>query len=269
MALTIIFLILIILFLVYLFLISPRLRDRADMDLLLVDYAHRGLWNETYPENSLPAFALASDAGFGIELDIQLTKDKRIVVFHDYDLKRMCGVDRKISELTYSELCEYRLRGTAFGIPTLAEVLKLVDGRVPLLVELKGEDGNIELCKRAVALLDKYQGAFSVESFNPLLLRWFKKFRPRYARGQLVTKVTKKTRKGSTIVGFALTNLLLNVISRPDFIAVDGKIRKRPMIFLCERLFKAKVLVWTVRSRKDYELCRRERHHSIFERFIP
>ncbi len=269
MAATIIFLVLLVLFSLYLFSISPRLRDRADMDLLMVDYAHRGLWNEKYPENSLPAFALAADAGFGIELDIQLTKDNRIVVFHDYDLVRMCGVDKKICELTYDELCEYRLNGTIFGIPTLAEVLKLVDSRVPLLVELKGEDGSTELCKRVAPLLDKYQGALCVESFNPLLLRWFKKFRPRYARGQLVTKVTKKNRKGSAIVGFALTNLLLNTLSRPDFIAVDGKIRKRPMIFLCERLFRAKIFVWTVRNRKDYQLCQRERHHSIFERFIP
>lgn len=265
----IIFLVLLFLSLIYLFLISPRLRDRADMDLLLVDYAHRGLWNGQYPENSLPAFARATDLGFGIELDIQLTADKKIVVFHDYDLTRMCGESKKISELTYSELCEYRLGGTAFGIPTLAEVLKLVDGRVPLLIELKGENANTELCKRAVTLLDKYQGAFSVESFNPLLLQWFKKYRPRYARGQLVTKVTKKTRKGSVLVGFALTNMLTNVISRPDFIAVDGKIRKRPMIFICERFFGANVFVWTVKNRRAYELCQTEKRHSIFERFIP
>lgn len=265
----VIFLVFLVAFAVYLFLISPRLKDRADMDMLTVDYAHRGLWNEKYPENSLPAFALASDAGHGIELDIQLTKDKRIVVFHDYDLKRMCGSDKKICELTYSELCEYRLRGTEFGIPMLSEVLKLVDGRVPLLIELKGEDGNTELCKRAAVFLDKYQGAFGVISFNPLLLRWFKRIRPRYARGQLVTVGVKKKRKGSTVAGFALTNMLLNVISRPDFIAVDGKIRRRPMIFLCERLFGAKIFVWTVRSRKAFEICRRERHNSIFERFIP
>ncbi|MBO5416871.1 MAG: glycerophosphodiester phosphodiesterase [Clostridia bacterium] len=265
----IIFLIILFLALLYLFLISPRLKDRADMDMLLVDYAHRGLWNEQYPENSLPAFARAAESGFGIELDIQLTKDKRIVVFHDYDLVRMCGAEKKISELTYRELCEYRLGGSAFGIPTLAEVLKLVDGRVPLLIELKGEDSDTELCKRAVSLLDKYQGAFSVESFNPLLLQWFKKYRPRYARGQLVTKVTKKTRKGSAIVGFALSNLLLNLLSRPDFIAVDGKIRKRPMIFICERLFGAKIFVWTVRNRRAYETCQRDERHSIFEKFIP
>ena len=265
----IIFLVFLLAFAVYLFLISPRLKDRADMEMLAADYAHRGLWNEKYPENSLPAFSLASDAGFGIELDIQLTKDKRIVVFHDYDLRRMCGDDKKICELTYSELCKYRLRGTEFGIPTLSEVLKLVDGRVPLLIELKGEDGNTELCKRAAVFLDKYQGAFGILSFNPLFLRWFKRIRPRYARGQLVTKRVKTKRKGSTLAGFALTNMLLNVISRPDFIAVDGKTRRRPMILLCERLFGTKIFVWTVRSRKDLELCRRERHYSIFEKFIP
>lgn len=254
---------------IYAFLIAPRVSDRADMDLLLVDYAHRGLWNETYPENSLAAFALATEAGFGIELDIQLSKDNHIMVFHDYDLKRMCGIDRKLSDMTYEELKEVHLLGSNQTIPTFAEVLKVVDGRVPLLVELKGENRNTELCRRAAAMLDKYHGAFSVESFNPLFLCWFKKFRPRYARGQLVTKVNKKTRKGSSFLGFVLSHLLLNFMSRPDFIAVDGRIRKKPMIFICERLFKSNVIVWTVRSKKDYDICVSEKRHSIFERFCP
>ncbi len=254
---------------IYAFLIMPRVSDRADMDLLLTDYAHRGLWNETYPENSLAAFALAAESGFGIELDIQLSKDNRIMVFHDYDLKRMCGIDRKLSDMTYDELREVRLLGSNQTIPTLADVLKVVDGRVPLLVELKGENRNTELCRRAAAMLDKYHGAFCVESFNPILLCWFKKFRPRYARGQLVTKVSKKTRKGSAALGFALTHMLLNFLSRPDFIAVDGKIRNRPMIFVCERIFRSKTFVWTVKNRKEYDLCASESRHTIFDSFVP
>ncbi len=268
-ALIIILLVLILFAVIYFLLIMPRVGDRADMDLLSVDFAHRGLWNEIYPENSLAAFMMAVNHGFGIELDIQLSKDKKIMVFHDYDLKRMCGVDKKLSELTFDELREFRLLGTEYVIPTLAEVLRAVDGKVPLLIELKGEDGNTELCKRSAAMLDKYSGAFCVESFNPLLLSWFKSFRPRYARGQLVTADAKPKKRGGAIIGFALSHLLLNVLSRPDFIAVNGKMRNRPVIYFCKRLFKVKIFVWTVKNKKDYEMCRREGSFSIFERFLP
>lgn len=254
---------------IYAFLLMPRISDKADMELLLSDYAHRGLWNETYPENSLAAFALAAEAGVGIELDIQLSKDNHIMVFHDYGLKRMCGIDRKLCDMTYEELKNVRLKESNQCIPTLAEVLKVVDGRIPLLIELKGENLNTELCRRAAAMLDKYHGAFCVESFNPVMLCWFKKFRPRYARGQLVTKVKRKTGTGNLVINFALSHLLLDFLSRPDFIAVDGRIKKRPMIFICEKIFKADVFVWTVRNKKDYDACAGEMRHSIFEGFKP
>lgn len=265
----IIFLIVLAIVGIYLLLIMPRVFDRADMDLLLFDYAHRGLWNDIYPENSLGAFARAVEAGVGIELDIQLSKDKKIVVFHDYDLKRMCGINKKVSELTFEELQKIKLKGTTQSIPTLADVLKLVDGKVPLLIELKGEEKNIELCKRTATMLDKYHGAFCVESFNPLLLSWFKNFRPRYARGQLVTNKIKKTKKGSSLFAFSMSNLFLNCISRPDFIAVDGRMRKRPAIYICNKIFKAKIFVWTVRTKREYEISQKEGFHAIFEKFLP
>lgn len=254
---------------IYLFLVSPRLVRKADMELLKCNYAHRGLWSEDIPENSLAAFARAVEAGVGIELDIQLSKDNKIVVFHDSNLKRMCGVDKKISDLTYDELKQISLGNSLQTIPAFADVLKLVDGRVPLLIELKGTDLNTDLCKRAAAMLDKYHGAFCVESFNPYMLRWFKKFRPRYARGQLVTKVTKNDRKGSVILNFGLSHMLFNSFSRPDFIAVDFKVRKSFMIFVCEKFFGASIFAWTIRKQDEYDTCRDEGLYSIFEKILP
>ena len=254
---------------IYVFLIMPRVVDRADMDMLTVDYAHRGLWGDKIPENSAPAFVRAVKGGYGIELDIQLSKDNKIMVFHDYDLKRMCGIDKKLSELTCAELKNIRLGNSEYTIPTLAEVLNLVDGRVPLLIELKGESGDVRLCRIAAEMLDKYHGAFCVESFNPLLLRWFKKYRPRYARGQLVTKLNKKNRNGSAAVSFGLSHMLFNLLSRPDFIAVDGKIRRSFMITVCKKAFGAKIFVWTVKNQKDYQICRKDGMHTIFEKIIP
>ena len=268
-AFAIIFLVAVIFALVYLYLVFPRVRDRADMDMLTCDYAHRGLWNETYPENSLAAFARAAEAGYGIELDLQLSKDNVIMVFHDYDLKRMCGIDKKLSELTAAELGNIHLLGSNQCIPRFSDVLRVVDGKVPLLVELKGEDTKTELCRRVAAMLDKYHGAFCIESFNPLLLSWFRKYRPSYARGQLNTKVTKNPKKWGWVRNFILTHMLLNVISRPDFIAIDGKCRNSPRVLLCEKVFKSQIFVWTVRNTRDYKDCHNEGRYTIFEKILP
>ena len=255
--------------LIYLFLIMPRVNDRADMDMLRTNYAHRGLWSTAVPENSLRAFALASKNGFGIELDIQLSRDKQIMVFHDKDLKRMCGIDKKLSELTCRDLKTLSLAGTDQTIPTLSEVLYLIDGSVPLLIEIKSDAGDTEICKRLASMLDKYQGAFCVESFDPRLLAWFKKYRPRYARGQLVTKMKKAQSAKETFGSFCLSRLMGNVISRPDFIAVEGRMQNSIMIRACHKLFKAPIFVWTVRSPRDMSRCIENRYNFIFEKIRP
>ncbi|MBQ8849907.1 MAG: glycerophosphodiester phosphodiesterase [Clostridia bacterium] len=258
-----------ILALIYVFLISPRLADPADMELLSCNYAHRGLWTKRIPENSLSAFSLAVRHGVGIELDIQLSKDRRVVVFHDDNLKRMCGVDKKVSELTLRELKELRLSKTDEKIPTLAEVLKLVDGRVPLLIEVKGELPNDVLCRSAANMLDGYRGAFCVESFSPLILMWFKRYRPSYARGQLVTGLLEGNRRGKYIVSFLLTNMLTNFLSRPDFIAINGKKKKNLSFLLCTKAFHVNGYIWTVRDGREYVSCRKAGYFTIFENFLP
>ncbi|MBE6668403.1 MAG: glycerophosphodiester phosphodiesterase [Ruminococcaceae bacterium] len=258
-----------VIILIYLFLISPRVSAPADMELLKGAYAHRGLWNERYPENSLPALKRAMENGFGIEIDIQLSKDKQIVVFHDDDLKRMCGVSKKVAELTLAELKALRLKETAETIPTLSEVLRLVHGKVPLLIEIKGERADDRLCRGASLLLDRYNGAFCIQSFSPLIVRWFKRYRPNYARGQLVTKITSHTRKGSKTVNFLLTHMLTNFLSRPDFISINGHLRKRLGFLICTKLLHAEGFAWTIRNQKDFDICRKSGLSIIFEKFIP
>lgn len=265
----IIMLLLVIAAVIYITLIMPRAIDGADMDLLCCDYAHRGLWNENIPENSLAAFDLAAKSGYGIELDIQLSKDGRIVVFHDFSLKRMCGVSRQVSSLTLAELKTLRLAGTNQQIPTLVEVLQLIDGRVPLLIELKGEDIDTTLCSKAAKILDNYRGQFSVESFNPIILSWFKNYRPRYARGQLVTDLIKEKRKGNKFLSFVLSHMLLNFLSRPDFIAIDQKYQDKLSFKICTGLFHAKAFVWTVRNPKQYVAAHRSGKFTIFEKITP
>lgn len=265
----IIMLLIIIVAVIYVSLIMPRSIDGADMELLCCDYAHRGLWNEKVPENSLAAFELALRAGYGIELDIQLSRDGRIVVFHDVSLKRMCGVERRLCDLTFAEIRNLRLLGTNQHIPTLVEVLQLVDGKVPLLIELKGDDIDTTLCSRVAKILDNYGGAFCVESFNPMMLSWFKNYRPRYARGQLVTDFIKEKRRGNKFLSFLLSHMLLNFLSRPDFIAVHKKYQSKISFKMCTGLFRAKAFVWTVRHPKEYIDAHRSGKYTIFERINP
>ena len=150
--LLVLLIVVVVLAVLYLLMIMPRMMHKPDRTpYLRVLYAHRGLHdNETQaPENSLAAFQKAVDAGYGIELDVQLSKDKIPVVFHDFTLKRICGVEGKVTDYTYEELQKFRLAQSNQTIPEFSEVLRLVDGKVPLIVELKIEGLNTEVCPLA------------------------------------------------------------------------------------------------------------------------
>ena len=263
--------IIVLLVMVYALLILPRVTMRPDMRGIETDYAHRGFFdnNDGVPENSLAAFKYAVMGGFGIELDLQLTKDGQVVVFHDYSLKRMCGKDVKLSSLTLDELKSFNLLNTGYKIPTFVEVLKLVDGKVPLLIELKGESGDTSLCPAVAEILDKYKGDYCVESFNPLLLRWFKNNRPNVVRGQLVTNLIKNKTPGNFFRNLALSGMLTNCLSRPDFIAVDGKHLKSLSVLICVNLFGTKLFVWTIRKKEHFDINKENGDFSIFEGFDP
>ncbi len=252
---------------VYLVLISPRSASRrAGMEKLQVNYAHRGLWGGEVPENSLEAFVRAADAGYGIELDVQLSSDGEVVVFHDYTLTRMCGEDIKLCELTGAQLSWRRLGGTTQTIPTLREVLTVVKGRVPLLIELKGESGNTELCSAVERELGYYDGKYCIESFNPFLLGYFKKNAPRVARGVLYTDFRVNGTK-SKFNNFLLVSMITNVISRPDFLAADEKFLSALPVKIMTKIFKLPLFVWTARSPESESAARARGAHCIFEGF--
>lgn len=255
-------------FFLWLFLIAPRAR-RAAVQPFLRPYAHRGLWNAEVPENSLAAFRLAAEQGFGIELDVQLSSDGEVMVFHDYTLERMCHVDKKLSELTAAELSAITLANTAEHIPTLKEVLAVVAGRVPLLIELKGENGNTALCPALVAVLAEYEGSWCVESFNPLLLAWFKRHRPLVVRGLLSTNLIKEKKNGSRVLNFALSALWLTFLCRPQFHAWDHKYPRRLALRCGIALFGAASLVYTVKANEDYASHMKKGQYPIFDGFVP
>ena len=230
------------------------------------NFAHRGLHTEdqSVPENAMHAFALAAEAGYGMELDVQLSKDGQVVVFHDDTLDRVCGVASRVDALDYDELKKLPLFGTAERIPLFSEVLSLVNGRTPLIVELKNGPRNDELCEKTWEMLRRYPGAYCIESFNPLIVAWFRFHAPTVLRGQLAQLPEEYVRGGrSAAEGFLLGNTLLNVAARPQFIAY--RIGPRPFAVRFAEALGAMPVGWTSHDRES----EKGRDAVIFEYYRP
>jgi len=255
-----------VLVLLYLWAIRPgKKRDMGEMTNRL--YAHRGLWNAQRPENSLSAMRAAVQAGYGIETDVHLTADEQPVLMHDGNLKRMCGADVVIEQSTLAELSRYHLLDTQEKIPTLDELLDTVQGRVPLLLELKSDHPNDRLCELVAERMDRYEGPWMMESFNPLIVRWFRKNRPQVLRGQLGFGMTVRGRY-PTALHRLLSTLIGNAFSRPDFLAYDYE-TDRSLPFRLARLYRPHLAAWTVRSPEALQRNAGTYEIQIFEGFEP
>ena len=226
--------------------------------------AHRGLHtnDKSVPENSLAAFRLAAENGYGMELDVQLSKDGEVVVFHDDTLERVCGVHSRVDEKTLAELKELSLCGTNERIPLFTEMLELVDGRTPLVVELKSGPRNRELCKKTLAILKNYKGEFCVESFNPLIVGWFRVHAPEILRGQLAAGAGDYKDMPKAEI-FALSRCLMNFISRPQFIAYQ--LVRRPLTVRLSEILGAMRVCWTSHDAKN----EKGKDTVIFEFYRP
>lgn len=232
--------------------------------------AHRGLHdNPDIPENSMAAFRRAVDAGYGIELDVQLTTDDCLVVFHDETLERVCGDRRKLHELSYGELQGLRLFGTGERIPLFCDVLESIGGRVPLIVEIKSEGRYSKTTELTCEMMRGYKGPYCVESFHPMVLRQVAQRLPGTPRGQLSTDYTREDVHRPAWQRFLLTNLMLDFVSKPDFIAYDRQYADHVSFRLCRRLFRPVCAAWTVRSREQLEKGRDSFSVFIFEGFDP
>ena len=209
--------------------------------------AHRGLYGKDVPENSLRAFENAVRSGVPAELDVRLTKDGRIVVFHDSSLLRMCSVDAEISDFTYDQLSSFKLDGSNEKIPLLSEVLSLVQGRIPLLIEVKDGAPFWTLEKRLYHLLKGYKGEYAVESFDPFYVLWFRLFAPKVFRGQLISAY--RPGKGSRYLARLICSrsIVWKLISKPDFIACDLRSVTLETAFSAFKI-NADLYTWTAAS---------------------
>lgn len=260
-----------ILLMLYLFLIAPRMWKKPDRTPLLnVLYAHRGLFdNKTdAPENSLPAFQKAVEAGYGIELDVQLSKDGIPVVFHDASLKRMCGVEGNVWDYPLSELKQLKLVDSNAEVPTLAEVLDVVDGKVPLIIEYKLYVPQTKVCRLVNDLLRSYTGAYCIESFHPLALLWYRRHRPDVVRGQLCMEFWNEDKYRGNPFFFVLSYLVTNAAARPDFIAYKHSDASNLSFRLTKRMGALSV-AWTIKSQTQLEEAKKHFDLFIFDSFIP
>jgi glycerophosphoryl diester phosphodiesterase len=216
-------------------------------------YAHRGLHGAGIVENSRAAFRAAIAAGHGIELDVQAARDGEAMVFHDATLDRLTTASGEISAHTPAELAQITLRGTDEGIAELPEILSLIAGRVPLLIEVKAKGTHVApLCLSVRRALEGYTGPAAIMSFNPLVGQWFRENAPRIVRGLVVSEEDKRNLKGR------LERWGSMMTAKPDFLAYD--VRDLPSKFAgAARARGIPVLTWTVR---DAEAERRAFAHA-------
>ena len=234
-------------------------------------YAHRGYHDKPQiPENSLPAFRRAIERGWGAELDVHLLKDGTLAVFHDSDLKRCTGAEGILEDLTFEEMKALRLGGTEEQIPAFDEVLELFEGKAPLIIELKTYKGNHRALSEAVCRrLDRFCSLFCIESFDPRAVADVKQLRPAIVRGQLVSDFLKDPEDLPFYQRVVLTNLLLDVKARPDFIACKFEDRGTPAIRRTIDKLGVQEVCWTIRSKEDLAVCEAAGAIPIFEKFDP
>lgn len=259
--------------LMWLILLRGRKNHQSWKVLGRYHYAHRGLHNSEkgIPENSLAAFRLAAENGYGAELDVHLTRDGQLAVIHDSSLLRTAGVDVKVSDLTSKELMKYRLEGTDERIPFLEEVVPIFDGVAPLIIELKVEKNTAALAKAVTEMMDEFDNVdYCIESFHPGAVRWLKKHRPEICRGQLSQNFLRGTPTGKgKIADFIMTHCLTTFLTKPDFIAYNHEHRNRLCLKIAKRVWQVHEFSWTVRTPEDMERCEDADCLIIFEHFEP
>lgn len=244
------------------------MRSLENSFLKSVPIAHRGYHAEGIPENTLFSAENAIRHGYGIELDIRATKDGQVIVFHDEYAQRLLGLPGRIGEYTYDDIKDIDVLGVKGAhVPLFSEFLRFVDGRAPLLIELKACFGSKSFLQDVVDMLHAYKGEFVIQTFNCFYLMKLKKIAPEFIRGQLITKDLSempyenlKDKAGYFIVWlFGFTRF--NWISRPDFYNIDircyGKYQKRYAI--------RNVITFVVTNEEEYDRAMRCTDNVVFE----
>lgn len=212
--------------------------------------AHRGIHNEAIPENSMKAFSLALKKNIPIEFDVHILKDKNIVVFHDDNLKRMTNKNKFIKECTYEEIKDLKLKNTDEKIPLLKDVLKLVDGKVLLDIELKMDVTDHSLEDGLIEILKDYNGEVILKSFDYRKVKYLKKH-TNYKIGLLIKRM-------SGFKDFIIRNINFNIIIKPDFLACN----KNMLDCKSVKTFKKDIYIWTIKNKDELKIYKSDYYIS-------
>lgn len=225
--------------------------------------AHRGLHqNRVIPENSLLAFKKAKDKNYAIEFDLTITKDSQIIVFHDDDLIRLCNLDKKVEDENYAFLKELKLYDTKENIPLFKDVLTLIDGMIPLIIEIK-KHKNIGILENIVVdSLLKYKGEYFICSFEKDILIWFKKNKSDFKRGLIFGYSSKKFERYKYLLF-----LYKYFKTKPDFISLEVSLLKSSFFYFCRKK-SLEVITWTIKDEKRFKQIEKKVNGVIFEGFI-
>ena len=263
-----ILLIILLLGLLYMICLLPQIPSRPDGRRMDVLYAHRGLWDDETPENTIPAIRRAVRHGFGVTLDVRPRQDGELMVFHDESLERMCGIRKPLSRCSAHDLHDVRLGRSECTIPSLADALQEIDGKVPLMVEIMPCSDAESVCRQADALLKNYPGLYSVASFDARVLHWYRRNRPEVYRGQLTKGIPAPLRRNFSWRALLSSSLVQNILSRPDFIAYDP-VTSPAFPLRLVRMFHPAMAAWNVRSQDALNSVLASSDTAFFDGFLP
>ena len=219
--------------------------------ILAKPIAHRGLHDDSVPENSRAAFEAAIEAGYPIEIDVQLTKDKVPVVYHDDHLLRLTGLKKRVTKAMYNVVRQLKIADSEEDVPTFREVLDLVDGRVPLLIEIKRNKGSRGIERVVLEMLKDYKGEFAIQSFNPMALRKVRKIDPSIYCGLLSSKLSEM--KMLRIKKAAVRNARLFFLAKPDFVSFEINSFPNDRVKRFREELKLPIIGWTIKTKEDIE----------------
>jgi glycerophosphoryl diester phosphodiesterase len=240
--------------------------------------AHRGLHDKNLPENSLGAFLAAAKAGYGIELDVHLAADGRLVVSHDSNTKRVAGVYASLRDTSSSKLTKMHLGNSKYHIPLLQEVLAAVGGAVPIVVEVKTGTSAKKIVPVLLQELKNYEGEYALQSFDPRIVWWLKKHAPQVPRGQLAGSFSYDMRHGKWSdpfskdnplpLRFLLRNMVMNFLTKPDFIGYEAASMPNRIVRFWRKPGMP-LLLWVVNTDDRVKLAKNCRANIIFEDIRP
>jgi glycerophosphoryl diester phosphodiesterase len=229
---------------------------------------HRGLYdNYMAPENSKKAFELSIQNDYSIELDVMMLKDGNVICYHDISLLRLTSDQRFISDVTHDQIKDLKLINSLENILLFKDALKLINGQVNLLIEIKPFNDFLTLTKNLMTLLKDYQGNYAIFSFHPKVVYYLKKYHPNVIRGQ-ISEYFSDRKDMTKFQKYLMKTMFFNKFTKPDFISYS--ISDLPNKYLDKYKKKGLTIIsYAAKSQAELDFVKMHYDNAVFENFIP